>query len=267
MRELMHTMRYGRNIARVNAFGENPQTRGILTSIQEAQNCTPGAVYMHNLESCCAGVDDDQTINAFVNILILAQKSGYYKDGLVTIVMNTAQMAELQKMQSSFNQFAGRTILKYDRTNHEGMMNYASLQVMGMSTEFGEIEFVLDQYLDETHPEPFMVLMPKSMLGLYQDRVQGLDENMNVKSSVNAGIPTLALKDISQYTNYLNGGDECYNYVGKMWFYTVMGGIYNGARHTIQNMKNYRSCGTVCGPTGTGVQSLNLTGAIGIPPL
>lgn len=268
MREMMHSFRYGRDVPTQNAAGEAPQSRGVLTSIQHAQNCaTDGSVFMHNLQACCDGVDDDQTINAFVNILILAQKSGYYKDGLVTIVMNTAQMAELQKMQSGFNQFAGRTILKYDRTNHEGMMNYASLQVMGVSTEFGEIEFVLDQYLDETHPEPFMVLMPKAMMGFYQNKFMGLNENMNVREAVNAGVPTLLLKDISEYTNYLNGGDECFNYVGKLWFYTVMGGIYNGARHTIQNMKNYRSCGTLCGPTGTGVQGQNIAGQISIPSL
>jgi hypothetical protein len=145
--------------------------------------------------------------------------------------MNTAQMRELMKMQNTLQDVFGFSIIEYTDMNHEGKRNFASMRVRGVVTEMGTVEFVLDTFLDEIGQtysgdklgNPLMVMMPRNMIGFYQDKFSDMDSNMRVKESVSSSMrPTLEMKDVTIFSNYQNGGNECYDYRGNIRFYIVL---------------------------------------------
>lgn len=240
-RELAYTILFGENTS--SGVNTKTTTRGIFPSLIDAETCT-GNSYIYDFTSCIGEDDDDAVISAYLDVLKAARESGYYEDGVMTAMINNAQWFELIKMRSSFYNYAGIQVIEENRTTHSGMYDYINLKVISISTDFGKVEFVMDSSLSEYFPStPIMVIFPKKMIAMYQRKYDKVDSNM--KAIANSWVPTLKMEDITPYVSYKNGGDECFSFVGKMWFAIALWGIYNGAWRVIKNMKSYKS-GLAC---------------------
>lgn len=247
VREMAHAFWRGENVTGSGSIKQ--QTRGLFTSIVEAQTCT-GKALIHDLEDCCGTDDDDQIINAIIDITTDAWKSGFYNKEPITAVINSAGVAELMKMQADFYAFAGYTILEQNANESKAIQDFVYLRLISMWTPFTRVDYVLDHSLDEWYPDSsIMVLMPKSMVGLYQKKYKGLDDNM--RAVLNSSSPTLQMKNITHVTGVRNL-EECMEFVGGLEFALVFGGVYSGAYRVIKNFQSYRSCNATCPITTPG---------------
>ena len=159
----------------------------------------------------------------------------------MTAMINSAQRRELLKMRPSFLSYAGIQVYEENRQTNSGMYDFLTLRIISLQTDFARVEFVLDEILSSYYPTmPVMLIFPRSMVGMYQRKFEKIDSNM--KAVANSGVPTLEMKDITPYISYLNGGDECFSFVGKIRFALAFGGIYNGAYRALFNMRSYKSC-------------------------
>ena len=246
VRELGHVILFGENTATNTSLGVKTTTRGIFPSLEEAETCS-GEQFTYDFASCCGTDDDDMAISSYLDVIRNAYDSGYYKDGVMTAMINSAQRWELLKMRPSFLSYAGIQVYEENRQTHSGMYDFLTLRVISLQTDFARVEFVLDEILSSYYPTmPVMLIFPRSMVGMYQRKFEKVDSNM--RAVANSGVPTLEMKDITPYISYLNGGDECFSFVGKVWFALAFGGIYNGAWRAIFNLKSYKSCNNTCTP-------------------
>ena len=240
VRELGHVILWWENTATNIGNGVRTTTRGIFPSLTEAQTCS-GDQFMYDFTTCCGEDDDDATISAYLDVIRNAYDSGYYKDGVMTAMINSAQRWELLKMRPSFLSYAGIQVYEDNRQTHTGMYDFLTLRIISLQTDFARVEFVLDEILSSYYPTmPIMVIFPRSMVGMYQRKYEKIDSNM--RAVANSGVPTLEMKDITPYISYLNGGDECFAFVGKIRFALAFWGIYNGAWRAIFNMRSYKTC-------------------------
>ncbi|MCK9369828.1 hypothetical protein M0R04_07980 [Candidatus Dojkabacteria bacterium] len=235
--EFVHAFLYARNV-KERAGIEESETRGLLYSLQDAQTVT-GDSFIVDLDPVGGTTDDEKMITALIDNFIMAFESGYYNNEPITAAINTAGLKQLMFMAPSFEEYFGIQMYKETPTSHTGVRDYLSLRVHGIEIEYGTIEFVLFEPFSHFYKDyPIMLLMPKSMVGLYQRKYTKMDSDMKVM--VNSGVPTFRFTDVSLLVNPLSGGDEAFVYVGKFEFGLAFAGVYNGAYRVLKNYYSYK---------------------------
>lgn len=218
------------------------QTRGLLTSLQDAQTTT-GTKYIFNAQPLVGTTNDEAVITFLIDIFIRAFDSGFYNSEPITAIINAAQLKHLMFMAPSFEEYFGIQMYKEVASSHEGCRDYVSLRVHGIEIEHGVVEFVLFEPLSHYRKDtPVMMLVPKSMYGMYQRRYTKLDGQMRVQSSAEENAyPKFRFTDISPIKYYQSGGDECYTYITKLRLGLAMAGVYNNAYYFLKNVKSYKT--------------------------
>jgi hypothetical protein len=236
--DFMDAFLYGEN---VEQSGSTPsQTRGLLSSLQDAQVVT-GNAYIVDILNAQGTTDDEAVITILIEFFIKAFESGYYNSEAITAIINTAQLKELMYMAPSFEEYFGIQMYRETPSSHEGCRDYVSLRVHGIEIEHGAVEFVLFEPLNSYfYGTPIMMLMPKSMFGMYQRKYSRVDSNAKVQGP-ETSYPRFKLTDISDKINLESGGDECFAFITKMEVGFIQAGIYNDAYYVIKNAKSYKS--------------------------
>jgi len=236
--DLMDIFLYGENLPEAGA--QASQTRGLITTIQEAQVAT-GQTFIFDLAPAIGTTDDEAVIKALIEIWIRAFESGYYYAEPITAMINTTQLKQLMYMAPAFEEFFGIQMYKETDASHEGCRDYISLRVHGIEIEHGVIEFVLFEPLNAFYAEPLMILVPRSMFGMYQRKNSKVDSNMNVTEQAGVAMfPKFTFTDVSSIIYAESGGDECFKFITKLELAFVQAGIFNCAYYVIRNAKSYR---------------------------
>lgn len=231
---------YAENQAQGSWATAAAQTMGLLSTIQDAQ-ISNGKAYILDLASAVGTTDDEKVIATLIAIRVRAFQSGYYNNEPITAIINSKQLENLMFMAPAFEEFFGIQMYKENPSTHQGCRDYVSLRVHGIEIEHGIIEFVLfsplDFYYDLT---PIMILMPRSSVWMYQRKFTKVDSNLRVSQAWPEMFPKFTVKDISEYTSFSSGGDECFKFITKLEAGLAYAGIYNDAFYVLKNAKSYR---------------------------
>lgn len=242
-------------------FGENKpeiagsqfqETRGFITSIQQAQVCNIATVpngYIWDIGECADGTPeaDESTIYNFISFLIERFESGYYNEEPITLIVNSRGIRELMFLAPAFQDFFGITVMEQTAESHDGCRDYVSLRVHSIRLEYGDVEFVqyppLDAYYDNVS---IAVALPRKSVGFYQRKYRTVNNNMQV-IEVDTAVPTFKFKNTSDVINNRNANACNFSFVTGAEFGIIHVGVYNGAYGVLKNFKSSRVL--TCTPT------------------
>jgi len=231
-----HTVEQIRQVASAIWFGQNvspdqgkTETLGIVTGIKMAgKEVANDPNYF--IDDLSAIDNDDDKAKAFVDSLYKAWESGVYDNGLITLVATAGAIRKMQQLMPAFYRINGQLLY----TDKQGYLGLTVTEISNLTAGFN-VEYFTDAILNEFAQyskdlgTDFIVVIPRSKIGLYQLTNEGLDVNGKLMKYG----PNLEFEDITQYTQY-NKVAKNRTFVTRGHFAVLPAGIMTGAYRIIK---------------------------------